>query len=94
MSGQPWTPHPPLLGPATDRQGLAGVLACHILHSHSEVAHGALAAAEVEAMRVHIEQVPVRTGEGERQRDKRGWATGTKPAWDIGQWPHGRGTKG
>lgn len=60
----PGPPHPPLPGPATDRQGLAGVLARHVLHSHGEVAHRALAAAEVEALRVHVEQVPVGTGAG------------------------------
>lgn len=56
------TPCPPTPGPATDRQGLAGVLACHVLHSHGEVSHGALATAEVEAVRVHVQQVP--EGEG------------------------------
>ena len=88
MRTPPGTPHPPLWGPGTDRQGLAGVLARHVLHSHGEVAHGALAAAEVEAMRVHVEQVPVGTGWGTsegHQRDRRGWATGLSLAWDMGQ---------
>lgn len=71
MRGPPGTPYPPLPGPATDRQGLAGVLARHVLHSHSEVAHGALAAAEVEAMWVYIEQVPVGTGVGASKGQKR-----------------------
>lgn len=65
MRGRPGTPRPPLPGPATDRQGLAGVFARHVLHSHGQVAHGALAAAEVEAVWVHVEQVPVGTGAGE-----------------------------
>lgn len=62
MRGPPGRAHPPPPGPATDRQGLAGVLACHVLHSHSEVAHGALATAEVEAVWVHVQQVPAEMG--------------------------------
>lgn len=79
MRGPPGRAHPPPPGPATDRQGLAGVLACHVLHSHSEVAHGALATAEVEAVWVHVQQVPAEMG-GLRERDRRGWATGTSLA--------------
>lgn len=71
-------------GPAADRQGLAGVLACHVLHSHSEVAHGALAAAEVEAVWVHEQQAPAGAGAWPRQRDR-------EPG---GQWPPHRDTEG
>lgn len=77
-------PCPLPLGPATDRQGLAGVLACHVLHSHGEVAHGALAAAEVEAVWVHVQQAPAGAGACPRQRDR-------EPG---GQWPPHRDTEG
>lgn len=81
MRGRPGTPRPPLLGLglATDRQGLAGVLACHVLHSHGEVAHGALAAAEVEAVRVHIEQVPAGTGAAGLSKGQRRLGHWNKP---------------
>lgn len=59
---------PPGQGTATDRQGLAGVLARHELDADDEVAHRALAAAEIEAVRVHVQQVP---GDSE-QRGERG----------------------
>lgn len=77
---------PPPSGLATDRQRLAGVLARHVLHSHGEVAHGALAAAEVEAVWVHVQQVPA--GAGERHRDRE---TGLLE-WRDG--PCGWGTEG
>lgn len=85
MRGPPGTPLPPPSphpGTATDRQGLAGVLARHVLYSHGEVAHGALAATEVKAVWVHVQQVPA--GAGGHQRDRRGWAPGISQAWDTG----------
>lgn len=94
MRGPPGTPHPPAPGPATDRQGLAGVLACHVLHSHSEVSHGALAAAEVEAVRVHIEQVPVGTGVGWERRGGREAAEAEAVQVHIEQVPVGMGAGG
>lgn len=51
-------PFPPGQGHCTDRQGLALVLACHVLDPHGQVAHRALATAEIEAVRVYEEQVP------------------------------------
>lgn len=83
MRGPPWDtppedrpspPSPPLA--VTDRQGLAGVLARHVLHAYSEVAHGALTAAEVQAMWVHVQQVPMGAEGGGHQRNRWGWETG------------------
>lgn len=89
----PGTPLSSPPGLATDRQGLAGVLAGHVLHSHGEVAHGALAATEVKAVWVDVQQVPA--GTGGHQRDRRGWTAGTILAWDTGgQWPCRWGTEG
>lgn len=47
-------------GGVTHRQGLTGVLSCHELNLHSNVPHRALAAAEVQTLRVNIEEVPGR----------------------------------
>lgn len=62
------SPVPPGQGHCTDRQGLALVFTCHVLDPHGQVAHRALATAEIEAVWVHEEQVP---GRGETE----GWRT-------------------
>lgn len=57
-------PFPPGQGHCTDRQGLALVLACHVLDPHGQVAHRALATAEIEAVWVYEEQVPEKESRG------------------------------
>ena len=52
----------------THRHGQAGVLPGHELNLHRNVAHWSLSTVEVQALWVHIQQVPER---GDRQTDRR-----------------------
>lgn len=66
-------PVPPGQGHRTDWQGLALVFACHVLDPHGQVAHRALATAEIEAVWVHEEQVPGKGGIGGTEDPLEGW---------------------